>query len=245
MARTVHDPERAELDKDTAADFDAIRRLAGGKTLAIPTFAYIDNAPSIHPYYFRGILRTDFEKRHLVEFALDGHRLAGVYSLTPDNRFWFLYDRSVYEAVLTRYERRAERSPVLQSPNYEVHFIISRNEGGGGELLYFRRECPPTIILWRQPKFFLHVHPVDTELLPADRRRHGFENRDFDFQPFWRRNGKCYAVRSLPDYGIASIHTGQFHTRRDEEGIRRYENVWAGSFSPGDLDGPGGGAPPR
>ena len=95
----------------------------------------------------------------------------------------------------------------------------------------------------RQPRFFLHVHPVDTNDLPADRRRHGFENRGFRFLQFWRRDGKCYAVRPLPDYGVASIRTGQFTARRTREGVR-YEHVWAGSFSPGDLDG-SGGAPPR
>ena len=61
---------------------------------------------------------------------------------------------------------------------------------------------------------------------------------------FWRRDGKCQVVRSLPDYGVASIHTGQFTVRRTREGVR-YENVWESSFSPGDLDGAAGGAPPR
>ena len=232
MARTVHDPERAEIDRDNGADFDAIRRFAEGKTLAALPSVYLDNARP--GQYFRNIVRTGFERRHLADFVLDGRRLAGVRSLTPDNRSWFLYERSVYEAALTRYERRADaQRPVLQSPNYDVHFI--RNEGGGGELLYFRRECPATMTRWRQPKFFLHVRPADTNDLPADRRRHGFENQDFGFKPFWRRNGRCYAVRPLPDYGIAGIRTGQFTAHRTGEGVR-YEHVWAGGFSPGDHD---------
>ena len=180
--------------------------------------------------------------RHLADFFVTDVGMAG--SLTPDNRSLFLYDPGAYEAALTEYALRAdERRTVLESPDYDVYFI--RSEAGGDELLYVRRDCPAALHLSPQPTFFLHVFPDDTNDLPAYRRRHGFENLDFRVFYFWRRDGKCYAVRSLPDYGIASIHTGQFHTRRDEEGIRRYENVWAGSFSPDDLDGPGGGAPPR
>ncbi len=219
MARTTHDPELAELERMRAADSDAIWNLAEGKTVTVLTRLY---------YYSRGVVKTDLNKRHLADFVL-GDRLAGVRSLTPDNRSSFLYDSSVYEAALTRYERRADaQRPVLQSPDYDVHFF--RNErGGGGELLYLRRECPAAMDLQGWPRFFLHVHPVDANDLPADRRRHGFENRDFGHLHFWRRDGKCYAVRSLPDYGIASIRTGQFVGRREG-----YEQVWAGSFSPSD-----------
>ena len=235
LARAVHDPERAERERTRAADSDAIRGLVEGKTVA----AAIVTSLGDH-YYFRGAVQTEFAKRHLADFVL-GERLAGVRSLTPDNRSWFLYDRSVYEAALNRYERRADaQRPILQSPHYDVHFI--RNEGGGNELLYFRRECPAAMDLG--PRFFLHVRPFDANDLHADRRRHGFENRDFSHLRFWRRDGKCYAVRPLPDYGIASIHTGQFRSYRTREGVRD-EHVWAGSFSPGDLDGAGGGAPPR
>ena len=219
MARTTHDPELAELERMRAADSDAIWNLAEGKTVTVLTRLY---------YYSRGIVKTDLDKRHLADFVL-GDRLAGVRSLTPDNRSSFLYDSSVYEAALTRYERRADaQRPVLQSPDYDVHFFRNEREGGGG-LLYLRRECPAAMDLQDWPRFFLHVHPVDANDLPADRRRHGFENRDFGHLHFWRRDGKCYAVRSLPDYGIASIRTGQFVARREG-----YEQVWAGSFSPSD-----------
>ena len=233
MARTVHDPERAEFERTRVADFDAIRELAEGKATSNLT-----NMRTHPHYYFRGMVQTGFDKRRLADFVL-GDQLAGVRSLTPDNRSWFLYDSSVYEAALARYERRADaQRPVLQSPDYDVHFF--RNEGEEGKLLYLRRECPVAMNLRRWPRFFLHVRPVDANDLPADRRRHGFENRDFGHLQFWRREGKCYAVRPLPDYGIAGIHTGQFRKRQTGEYIR-YDNVWAGSFSPGEHDGVGGG----
>ena len=237
MARTVHDPERASLERTVLADFNVVRQLAEGKTIAVlPGGA--------HPYYSGNVVRTDFDGRHFADFVLSDWA-GGGGSLTPDNRLWFLYARSVYEAALTRYGRRTDaQRPVMQSPDYDVHFV--RNERGGNELLYFRRECSAAwMTLRRQPRFFLHVHPVDTSDLPADRRRHGFEIRDFRFPQFWRRDGKCYAVRPLPDYSVAGIRTGQFTTvRRTREGAR-YEHVWTGSFSPDGHDGAVGGAPPR
>ena len=176
-------------------------------------------------------MRAGFDRKHLADFVLSDWA-GGVRSLTPDNRSWFLYDRSVYEAALTRYGRRADaQRSVLQSPDWDVYFI--RNEGGRDELLYLRRDCPAAVNLRDWPLFFLHVRPVDKNDLPADRRRHGFENRDFSFQQFWRRDGKCYALRPLPDYGVASIRTGQFHGRRDKGGDIRFDHVWEGSFSPG------------
>ncbi len=228
MARAVHDPERAQLERTRAADSDAIRELAEGMTIAIPG-ARVQSSLQ----YDLGAAMVRLDRKHLADFIVSD-RIDGVRTLTPDNRSRFLYDRRVYDAFLTRYERRADRNaPSLQSPDYDVHLV--RNAGGGDELLYVRRECPATMDLRRWPRFFLHVRPVDANDLPADRRRRGFENRDFDDLHFWRGDGKCYAVRPLPDYGIAGIRTGQFTMRRTREGFRP-EPVWAGSFSPGEHD---------
>ena len=60
-------------------------------------------------------------------------------------------------------------------------------------------------------RFFLHVFPVDPNDLPIHRRRPGFDGFDFDFDMIGRyRDGTCAAARRLPDYAIASIHTGEF-----------------------------------
>ena len=187
MARAVHDPERAQRERTRAADSDAIRELAAGKTIAIP-------GARVRPsglQYDLGAAIVRLDRRHLADFIVD--RIDGVRSLTPDNRSRFLYDRRVYDAFLARYERRADRSaPSLQSPDYDVHLV--RNGGEGDELLYVRRECPATMDLRRWPRFFLHVRPVDANDLPADRRRLGFENRDFDDLHFWRGGGTASAT---------------------------------------------------
>ena len=61
-------------------------------------------------------------------------------------------------------------------------------------------------------RFFLSVHPVNLEDLPAERREFGHESLNFTFAPpegvvF---NGKCMATRPLPDYDTAKIETGQW-----------------------------------
>ena len=235
MARAVHDPERAQRERTRAADSDAIRELAEGMTIAIPG-ARVQSSLQ----YDLGAAMVRLDRKHLADFIVSD-RIDGVRTLTPDNRSRFLYDRRVYDAFLARYERRADRTApsLVESPDYDVH-LVRNGRRRGDELLYVRRECPATMNLRRWPRFFLHVRPETRNDLPADRRRHGFENRDFDDLHFWRGDGKCYAVRPLPDYGIAGIRTGQFtlNTRRPDEGREgvRYDDVWAGSFSPGEHD---------
>ena len=79
----------------------------------------------------------------------------------------------------------------------------------GRNLIYRRENCAADDTAAR---FFLHIVPVDAQDLPAERRPHGFDSRDFDFARYGgRRNGICLAVVPLPDYPIASIRAGQ-HT---------------------------------
>ena len=78
------------------------------------------------------------------------------------------------------------------------------------ELRYLNENCaaykPKASDLW----IFLHIFPDDPADLPPSRREFGFENRDFkivEHAAFF--NGKCILRRSLPDYPIAHISTGQ------------------------------------
>ena len=80
--------------------------------------------------------------------------------------------------------------------------------------------------------------------LPDDRVQYGFDNLDFNLLNLTLFDRKCLVTVRLPEYAVEHVRTGQFRMRRTREGVR-YENVWAGSFSPGDLDGAVGGEPPR
>ncbi len=70
--------------------------------------------------------------------------------------------------------------------------------------------------------FFLHIHPVDREDLPAESQPHGFENRDFH-SPFYADalDDGCVVVRSLPTYPVALIETGRYH-------LETSEKIWRG-----------------
>ena len=101
--------------------------------------------------------------------------------------------------------------PVIHSI-FDVHLYEN-------QLLYVKEPCAWTDT---EAPFFLHVDPVDGDDLPADRRRHGFDNLDFDFD--WsgeRRDGQCRAIVKLPEYAIAGIRTGQYV---DED------RIWKGEF---------------
>ena len=80
-----------------------------------------------------------------------------------------------------------------------------------GTLAYLKEPCAAGDTAAR---FFLHVFPADPADMPAYRRRHGFDNRDFRFEDFgtrfdsrWGRT--CLALVRLPGHGIASLRTGQ------------------------------------
>ena len=174
--------------------------------------------------------------RHLADFIV-AERLADARSLTPDNAVVFLYEPASYDAAvaaaLRAYKLRVKQdAPVVHSSDYAVYFLQGdRHEGPA--LLYLRADCPAALSLQRQPRFFLHVFPVDPTDLPGERQRAGFDNLDFDHHRYWRGDSGCYAVLRLPEYRIAKIRTGQF---RKSEG--RYQPLWERTFSP--LEAPSG-----
>ncbi len=112
-----------------------------------------------------------------------------------------------------RYPKIISTKPDINS-SFDVYLT-------GKELTYFKEPCVPTDT---KLPFFLHIIPADEKNLPSDRKRYGFDNRDFTFSNLphfiWRE--VCVAIRKLPDYAIAEIRTGQFTV----EG-----QIWEGSFN--------------
>ena len=93
------------------------------------------------------------------------------------------------------------------------------------QLRYIRDEC---IRDDTAAPFFLHIVPADANDLPKERREHGFDNRDFDWNYLLHRgqviafDDKCMVTVELPDYEIHIIHTGQY---APGEG-----RLWSGEF---------------
>ncbi len=64
----------------------------------------------------------------------------GAHTLTPDNRFMFLYGRASYDAALSRYERYAEQAaPVLDFPTTTS---TSSKESGGTNCSFLATNAP-------------------------------------------------------------------------------------------------------
>lgn len=109
-------------------------------------------------------------------------------------------------------------TPAFMRHPYEVH-------RSGPWLIYVNRQCDGGNV-GGLPRVFLHVYPVDADDLPDRREDDGFANLDFRFDNHSvYRGGPCIAVRKLPDYPIASIHTGQFTSGREGGAT-----IWEGAF---------------
>ena len=160
-----------------------------------------------YPHAFshdRGLLRRSgriFDGKCMVTITLPNYPIASVATgqYDDDGRIWgvkfYTIDdwRARYDAIVTN------------EPAASSVFDVYLEED---ELTYLKEPCGEADM---QPRFFLHVRPIDRNDLPEDRRQHGFDNLDFDFAgrgPIF--DGKCMVTISLPDYLIAGIATGQF-----------------------------------
>ena len=263
---TSPDPGYAAYAKEFTADVDSIRKLAEGKTIFVlrlnacskiryggerlsaarrerSEMRYWKRYPK---YYFTGSVFVGYADRRLADFVVSTG-IESARTLTPGNRHAFLYDRASHDDALGRYERRAKRgAPVLESPDWDVHLVKG---SAGRHLLYFDDHCPDHQIggdLYFPPRInmggsqvFLHAYPYDANDLPAGRRRFGFDDLMDGFRsalPGWRKDGECYVLCRLPDYGIARIRTGWAMKRSTGEDPQ-YDLIWKGGFSPDQATG--------
>ena len=102
-------------------------------------------------------------------------------------------------AVAKMIESVEDARPIIRS-TYDVYL-------DGSRLVYVKEECAAEDV---DVPFFLHLYPVDVADLADSRQPHGFDNLDFDFVHFGFRDRRCTALRILPDYDLAAIHTGQY-----------------------------------
>ena len=125
------------------------------------------------------------------------------------------------DALLSAYEYAVNSTPAAQSV-----FDVYVGEGKGA--IYIKEPCVTDDV---DARFFLHVTPTDPEDLSDARKEYGFDNLDFGFSVYGVvTDGRCIAVRDLPEYGIRSISTGQFD---EEEG-----EIWRSEFRPRESTSP-------
>ena len=203
MARTGHDAEAARRQRETAADFTAIRPLARGRSVVADLIDHALITRQHRRNYWLAGSYTQIEPigsarewRELpaYDFVVLPADLGG--SLTPDNRRFFLYRLADLP--------RIRAAIAAREPAARAAFDVRRD---GRTLSWVRDPCSGEDAA---PRFFLHVTPADAGDLPAGRRASGFEGLDFWFRDRGVRfGGTCMATAALPDYPVARIRTGQ------------------------------------
>ena len=125
---------------------------------------------------------------------------------------------------LTDYESVASGEPAVRS----VFDVYLREN----TVAYLKSPCSAADV---QAEFFLHIVPEDLEDLPADRRRHGFGNMHFHYgeHAALAFGGQCVAERTLPDYPVARILTGQFTPKATSSGWPRSRSARRKANRPG------------
>ena len=107
--------------------------------------------------------------------------------------------RDYYRA---EYDDAAANGDLLARADFDIYVH-------NGALYHLKENCeplPPSALDYIN---FLHIFPTNPADLPARRREHGFENRDFRLADnFGFFDGKCVSRPLLPDYPIARIRTG-------------------------------------
>ena len=94
----------------------------------------------------------------------------------------------------------------------------------GNRVFYRKSPCFPSDA---NSYFFLHIYPMDPQILPADRLEYGFAGQDFLLAESGRREkGSCYMEREIPAYPIREIRTGQYRIGADGAAV----NIWQDGF---------------
>ena len=229
MARERYASVDFEREAALRADIGAIRELAReGTALHVPQWNVPIHWKRRHQVLLTGRAVVPAEDaEQVVAFAMPDER-----SLTPGNRLVYLYRRADYEAAVAdavaRYRAATEQNrPVVASDCCDVYSL-------GSEILYHDRDCrlPRVSSGPDSARFFLHVTPADIRDLPAERRGVGFGNYNFPSSRLQHRDGFCFAVRRLPPYDIAEVHTGQFQKIWLSDRTTEYRELWGGRFLP-------------
>ena len=233
------DAAEARFQREVLADFETIRKLTKDKTIVIPPemryMKHPDDNKRLTAWRLTWHALTDrvilisvhFEKLKFGDVLLSPVRFDGPAQLTPENRWAFLYDRRAYDEQFEQFIQ-AFGEPLLRvvhgDKGKELLYELRRRDN---QLMYVVRDArgaaPPFALCDRRPvceparnsRFLLRVIPVDANDLPPFNRR-GDEKLDFLFKDHTLLDGgrRVLAVRPLPDYPIARIHTGQL----DSEG---------------------------
>ena len=220
MSQINADAQTTELRDAQIVDFENIRNMTDNKAI-IQLNAMTPFHREIIDYYLSDRILIPVYKiasyTRIPDFVATGIRLDGLASLTPRNLTLFLYEWDDYYRSLNEIIAQAGE-PLIRSD-----FDVYLNDNA---LIYVKDStCSGS----DGASFFLAIYPADESYLPAERRRHGFDNHDFRFRDgVARRAAQCILIALLPDYDIARIHTGQYALQADDSTA----HLWEGEIQP-------------
>ena len=126
---------------------------------------------------------------------------AGANPDVPDSSGDTLLHWALRYANLSEFSAFARDARLLMSSDFDVYYRKNA-------LFYIKENCTNDDL---RPHFFLHLVPGDKDALSDDRKQYGFDNLDFSFDAHGALfDEQCIAIRAIPDYGIATIRTGQY-----------------------------------
>lgn len=213
------DDARARYVAEITDDFNAISQIVTDSTVYIHVWEldrYFAGERYAMQFYLSSnviIFESQGHLREFADFVITRERIQESDLLTPENHHLFLYKReSLDNLPPTFYEMTQFSEPVISS-EFNVHLIQDA-------LIYVKEGCT---LENTNPKFFLHIFPLNPVDLPEERKQSKFNNLDFRFDKYGGRfEGKCAARIQLPEYQIASIRTGQFESGEGE--------LWSNSY---------------
>ena len=159
------------------------------------------SSPYAADYYINSISKRQYMNGEFEEPAIHSIRAYGSgieFILDTRSAAYRDYYRAAYDVV-------EANGTLLARSGFDIYIH-------DGALHYLKENCEPLLASSdANIRVFLHFFPVDRANLRADRRAHGFENRDFWVaEPGAFFDGKCIHIQPLlPDYPIARITTGQ------------------------------------
>ena len=222
MSQLNNSNPTTEFRKEAIADLEVIRNMTDGKAALINAMPGFLNRRQVIYYYLAGSpMQYGYETvspERSPDFIVTGARADGLASLTPQNRWAFLYEWNDYHRHIT------ETIDKAGAPQIRSDFDVYLN---GNSLIYVNDDCGWN---YTETSFFLAAHPVNESDLPAEFRKQGFQNLDFSFyyNGIRQSDDRCIAITPLPEYDIARISTGQFIRRVDGS----TEHLWKGELFP-------------
>ena len=228
MSRVGHSAETAQTARDPTQDLLAIRNLTAGDLVtvlpvggdykflsgvAVHAMDYYLNTSLIRYQRLTGALSRPVDyylNTNLIRYrdlsSVEGgfvvmrERIDIDALLTPQNQYFFLYDKDGLKAWHEdMYRTVASTEPVARKA-FDVYLI-------DGTVYFLKEPCNSANL---DARFFLHVFPEALDDLPDSRRReHKFDNLDFAVgNRGLLFDGRCLASVDLPQYDIAGIRTG-------------------------------------